>query len=117
MSRRPTSASLPAALAVLALLVAGCGDDDPETQPSSGPTCSGGDVRFLQGQPAQLPGGGSGGIGQVRDTDPPTVNLSLGGADVQADNGLGVGDTFRVARTTYRITCISASRVTADEVA
>lgn len=105
------------ALVVIVLGVAACGSSD---QPSSDGTktgtasCEGGDIRILQGQPTDLPGGGSVGIGQVSDADPVTVRLVLGGADSgETASKLAVGDRFTVRGASYEITCISPGKVTA----
>lgn len=110
-------------LAGLSLGACGEGDGDSRTGPQESASasadaddCAGGDVRFLQGMPTDLPGGGEGGIGQVdMDADPPTVRLVLAGdtATPPTAGALSVGDTFTVEGTTYRITAICPGKVTA----
>lgn len=109
--------------AALALLVAaglaGCGADEPSTpatDAASPVACADGQIRFLQGAPTDLPGGGSAGIGQVdEDADPMTVRLVLGGAQAgETADDLAVGDSFTVRGASYKIVCISAGKVTAD---
>ncbi|RLV49624.1 hypothetical protein D9V37_06810 [Nocardioides mangrovicus] len=120
----PAGHVLAAAALVGLLLVAGCSgspSSDPSGAASTGSSgaassCPGGEIRLLQGQPADLPGGGSAGIGQVSSSRPPTVRLAIGGTDVDAASDLSVGDRFSVAGSTYQITCISRSKVTAKQV-
>lgn len=99
------------------LLSGACGTSDQPGPASTRKSCDGGQVRFLQGQPADLPGGGTAGIGQVfEDRDPPAFNLAVGTGsyDRDATRPLSVGDTFGVEGTTYRVACISRSVVTVD---
>jgi len=113
-SGRRAAAAL--ALGLAATVLAGCGGDEKPSTRQSGDTCSGGQIRLLRGRPADLPGGGTVGIGSVHlDDDPPSVRLVLAGEHGPApDTGrLTVGDSFAVDGASYEITAICADRVNA----
>lgn len=93
--------------------------DSPEPGASSSSDCAGTpgtDIRVLQGQETDLPGGGGMGIGVVdMEADPPRVNLVLGGArpeETDSGVGVGVGDVVTVKGTGYEVTAVCAGLVT-----
>lgn len=116
MTRRTACAA--AALVVLGLVSACSGsDDEPSSRATGSADCAGGDISVLQGQPADLPGGGQVGIGDVdADADPPRVRLVFTGDGVPTEHTTyTVGDTFSVGSTSYRVDCLSAGKVALSE--